>query len=258
MQRFFSVTAMLGLLGVGSASGLGLAQEPEAQTLTVKGVKIHYVVEGKGEPVVLIHGLYSSADSNWKKTGVIAELAKDHQVIALDLPGHGQSDKPEKEEAYGLQMMEDVIAVLDHLKIQKAHIVGYSLGGMIVAKLLATHPERALSGTLGGMGWFKEGSAQQKFFEQTKGREATKTPTVAVHSMSKLAITEQELKKIQVPVKMIVGERDPVKKLYVAPCQEVRQDWPVAEIADAGHISCIMKKEFREEIGAWVRKQSKQ
>jgi pimeloyl-ACP methyl ester carboxylesterase len=253
MRRLFGLIA----LAICTVPCLGMAQEPVGQTFTVKGVKIHYVVEGKGQPVVLIHGLYSSADINWKKTGVIATLAKDHQVIALDLPGHGQSDKPENDDAYGEQMMEDVIALLDHLKIKKAHIVGYSLGGMLAVKLLATHPERALSGTLGGMGWLKEGTAQQKFFEQTKGREG-KAPVAAVHGMSKLAVTEQELKKIQVPVTMIVGERDPVKKLYVVPCQEVRKDWPVVEIPSAGHISCIMKSEFREEIAAWIRKQTKQ
>jgi pimeloyl-ACP methyl ester carboxylesterase len=172
MRRFSGLLALLGLIGMLPAAGL--AQPPDTQAINVKGVKIHYLVEGKGDPVVLIHGLHSSADSNWKKIGVMEDLAKDHRVIALDLPGHGMSDKPEKEDAYGLQMMEDVIAVMDHLKVKKAHIVGYSLGGMIVVKLLATHPERALSGTVGGMGWFKEGSPEQKFFEDRKGREGSK------------------------------------------------------------------------------------
>jgi pimeloyl-ACP methyl ester carboxylesterase len=232
------------------------ADESASQTFTVKGVKLHYIVEGKGEPVVLIHGLHSSAEINWKLTGVVGLLAKDHQVIALDMPGHGQSDKPEKDEAYGVQMVEDVIALLDHLKIKKAHIVGYSMGGIVAVKLLATHPERTLSGTLGGMGWLRDGSAPQKAFE-LMGREGGKTPAACVHGIAKLAVTEAELKKIQVPVKMIVGDRDPVKKLYVVPAQEVRKDWPVAEIAGAGHINCIMKPEFRDEIAQWIRKQTK-
>ena len=76
--------------------------------LNVDGVKIHYSVEGTGEPVVLIHGLYSSIEMNWRWPGTLAAIAKDHQVIALDLPGHGASDKPEDASAYGAQMAEDV------------------------------------------------------------------------------------------------------------------------------------------------------
>src|SRR5215470_4935531 len=98
----------------------------EDEKFDVNGVKIHYIVEGKGEPVVLIHGLYSSAAINWQLPGTVRKLSKNYQVIALDLPGHGDSDKPDNPDAYGLQMVEDVIRLLDHLKIQKAHIVGYS------------------------------------------------------------------------------------------------------------------------------------
>ena len=123
---------------------------PESQFLDAKGVKIHCLVEGTGEPVVLIHGLDSSAKLNWQIPGTIDVLAKDHQVVALDLPGYGQSDKPFDARAYGMQWVEDVILLLDHLNIRKAHIVGYSMGGMVALKLIAKHPDRVLSGTLGG------------------------------------------------------------------------------------------------------------
>lgn len=76
---------------------------------------------------------------------VCFEFFKDYQVIALDLPGHRQSDEPEDQDAYGTQMVEDIIQLLDHLKIKKAHIVGYSMGGMITVKLLANHQDRVLS-----------------------------------------------------------------------------------------------------------------
>ena len=75
-----------------------------------------------------------------------------------------------------------------------------------------------------------------------------------LHSIGKLAVTKEELLSIHVPVKVIVGDRDPVERLYVAPPREVRADWPVVQIADAGHINCIMKPEFREEIVSWLRK----
>jgi len=85
------------------------AEETRSRSFDAKGVKIHFLVEGKGEPVVLIHGLYSSAQINWRMTGIVAELAEDHQVIAFDMPGHGRSDRPENEDAYGHQIVEDVL-----------------------------------------------------------------------------------------------------------------------------------------------------
>lgn len=246
---------LIAVAALGFYSSLATAQPTAAgQSFDAKGVKLRYVVEGDGEPVILIHGLYSSIEMNWKATGVIGQLAKDHQVIALDLPGHGKSDRPDDDKAYGLQMADDVVLLLDHLKIKKAHVVGYSLGGIIAGKVMSRHPDRVLSGTLGGMGWFKEDSPQQKMFERMKGG---KVPAACFENIGKLALSEDELRKIKAPVKIIVGSRDPCKRLYVTPLLKVRSDWPVVEIDGAGHINCIMKEEFRDEIAQWLRKNKK-
>jgi pimeloyl-ACP methyl ester carboxylesterase len=246
------------LLALGFLSTRTLsAAEAESRTFNAKGVKIHYVVEGQGEPVVLIHGLHSSAALNWRANGVIEDLARDHQVIAFDLPGHGQSDKPEGDDAYGLQLVEDVVLLLDHLKVKKAHVVGYSIGGMIAMKLLAKHPERVKSALIGGMGWFREGSELQKGWDRLGTRQRGQVPQAFVRNVNKLALTEGEVKKISVPVEALVGERDPVKQMYVLPLEKARSDWHVVEIADAGHLNCVMKKQFRDEIGIWVRKNSR-
>jgi pimeloyl-ACP methyl ester carboxylesterase len=217
---------------------------PESQFFDAKGVKVHYLVEGIGEPVVLIHGLDSSARINWEMPGTIDVLAKDHQVIALDLPGYGQSDKPIDPQAYGLQWVEDVILLMDHLKIKQAHIVGYSMGGMVALKLIAEYPDRVLSGTLGGMGWLREGSILQKVWAHMR--------SVSARGVSELALTEDELKAIRVPVLILVGDRDPMRKLYVEPLQRVRNDWQVIEIQHAGHLNCIVKKQFIDEIEKWL------
>jgi pimeloyl-ACP methyl ester carboxylesterase len=230
---------------------------PNPQSFDAKGVKLRYIVQGTGEPVVLIHGLYASAQINWQLPGIVSALAKDHQVIALDLPGHGGSDKPEKEDAYGVQMVEDVVLLMDHLKIKKAHIVGYSMGGMVTAKLLALHPDRILSATLGGMGWMRTGSHLQKFWERMPTRDGARTPSACIRGIADLAITEDELKSIELPVTVLIGASDPVKWLYVTPLQSVRKDWPVIEIEDAGHITCITKQQFKDEIVRWVAKNSK-
>jgi pimeloyl-ACP methyl ester carboxylesterase len=97
------------------------------------------VTAGKGELVVLIHGLHSSAEMNWLKPGIFAALAADHLVIALDLPGHCESNKPENEDAYGIQAIEDIVLLMDHYKIAKTHVICYLLGGMVVVKLMAGH-----------------------------------------------------------------------------------------------------------------------
>ena len=206
------------------------ADQPAFESFDAKGVQIRYLAQGTGEPVVLIHGLHSSAVINWKQPGIIDLLAKKNRVIALDLPGHGGSDKPENDEAYGVQMADDVILLLDHLKIKKAHIVGYSLGGMVALKLIAKHPDRVLSGTLGGMGWLKEGSRLQDFWEKLPARKGGRTPPACVNGIGNLAVSEDDLKAIKVPMTILVGDRDPVKKLYVIPLQSVRKDWPVIEI----------------------------
>jgi pimeloyl-ACP methyl ester carboxylesterase len=255
-MRYFSTLTAIAMALAASHLTAGPRQD---QSFDAKGVKIHYIVEGRGEPVVLIHGLTSSAAINWKLPGVMGELAKDHQVIALDLPGHGRSDKPAAKDAYGEQLVDDIALLLDHLKIRKAHIVGYSLGGMITVKFLVKYPDRVLSATVGGMGWFKEGSELQKVWGGMGklGKGKLGPPPAFYEAVGQLAVTEQDLKKISVPVKVLVGDRDPVKQLYVTPLTKVRADWPVVEIADSSHFDCIAKPQFRDEIAAWVRKNSK-
>ncbi len=225
------------------------------QTFDSKGVSIQYTVEGKGEPVVLIHGLNASADTNWRLPGIIKTLAENHQVIAMDARGHGHSGKPEAEGSYGVEMAEDVLRLLDHLKIKKAHVVGYSMGGMIAMKLATMHPDRVRSMTLGGMGWEREGSPLAEFWNNLPEREGARTPAACIRSLGQLAVKEDEVKAIKIPTIVIVGDRDPVRRLYVAPLEKIRPDWPVKIIDGAGHISCIFKPQFKEELKNWLDKE---
>ena len=96
------------------------------------------------------------------------------RVVAIDCRGHGKSDKPHDTAKYGPQMAEDVIEMMDHLKIKKAHIVGYSMGGMITAKLLTTHPDRLLSATLGGHGGLRDDGPRQFYDELASSLEQGK------------------------------------------------------------------------------------
>ncbi len=254
MRAAFVVSVLLFLCASGCALG---GESAQPRTFDSAGVTISYLVAGSGEPVVLIHGLHSSAEINWQWPGTLRLLAGRYQVIAMDVRGHGRSGKPQDEEAYGLAMVEDVVRLMDHLQINKAHIVGYSMGGMIALKFISEHPDRTLTGALCGMGWLREGSGLQKVWEMLPSRGAARTPPVCIRSIGRLALTEDALRRIRVPVVVIVGDRDPVKKLYVTPLSQVRKDWPVVEIEGAGHLNCIIKEQFRAELKKWLDRNAK-
>lgn len=113
------------------------------------GVKIHYVDVGSGEAVILLHGNGGSIQ-DWVKSGFLTGLSKDFRVIAMDARGHALSDKPHDPKAYGREMSLDVLRLMDKLKIQQAHLVGYSMGAQTVAHLIVIAPQRFISATLGG------------------------------------------------------------------------------------------------------------
>ncbi len=127
------------------------AQEPTDGFFTATdGVKIHYLTLGdQGSWVVLIHGYSDSAQRMWFRTGIAPALAKHHRVVALDNRNHGQSDKPVPG---GSGRAEDVVELMDHLGIQKAHIHGYSMGGSMVGQLLGMIPDRFITAGFGGSG----------------------------------------------------------------------------------------------------------
>lgn len=253
---FMTFAALASLPGAGARA----ADKPPPRMVDADGVKFAYYVEGRGEPVVLIHGLRSSASVNWSLPGISGLLAQNRQVIALDVRGHGKSDKPTEEVAYGEELVEDVVRLLDHLKIEKAHIVGYSMGGIIAGNFIAKHPERVLSGALGGMGWLKSGGAGQWGLGQLGKKESeAKAPAICGRSLAKLALTKDEIKTIEVPMIVFVGDKDRlVNRLYVEPLKQIRPDWRVVEIEDANHLSCVVREQFREELAAWLDKNSKQ
>jgi pimeloyl-ACP methyl ester carboxylesterase len=150
MKRFvvFAVGLVLGLASAAAA------QSRVRQSFDSNGVAISYVDSGRGVPVVLIHGFTGSASRHFEGTGVMDALEKSgYRVIAMDCRGHGQSGKPLDSPQYGLEMVRDVIRLLDHLKIDRAHVVGYSMGGGVAEQVLVNYPTRALTVTLLGSGW---------------------------------------------------------------------------------------------------------
>jgi pimeloyl-ACP methyl ester carboxylesterase len=117
-------------------------------------VEIAYLDEGEGEPIVLIHGFASTKEVNWLLTSWVTTLTKvGRRAIALDNRGHGASTKLYDPAAYHSAIMaEDVRALLDHLEIERADLMGYSMGSRIAAFLSVEHPARVRSAILGGLG----------------------------------------------------------------------------------------------------------
>src|SRR5258707_7376096 len=120
-------------------------------------VEIGYLDEGEGDPIVLVHGFASSKNVNWVYPTWVSELKKNgRRVIALDNRGHGDSSKLYDPAQYEVAIMAgDVIALLDHLRIERADIMGYSLGSRMTAVLSLRHKRRLRSDILRGI-WIRK------------------------------------------------------------------------------------------------------
>jgi pimeloyl-ACP methyl ester carboxylesterase len=240
------------------------------------GVKIRYTVQGEGEPVVLVHGFTASAEANWGEPGIIADLAKDFRVIAIDARGHGKSGKPHDPAAYGVNMMEDVIRLMDHLGILKAHIAGYSMGGGITLQAVTAYPDRFYCAILGGSGWIPPGSPFEgmmnvlaESLEQGKGlgplimalnpagqppptaeqiaainarllaeNDALALAAVIRGNKTNRAVTAEMLKANRVPMLAVVGDIDPIKAA-VDGMKTVASQLEVAVLPGKDHLTAV-------------------
>jgi pimeloyl-ACP methyl ester carboxylesterase len=237
-----------------------------------RGVKIHYIDVGRGEPVVLIHGFSSSLDANWRQTKVIDALAKDFRVVALDVRGHGQSDKPHDPASYGVAVVEDVTRLMDHLGIARAHIVGYSMGGAVTGKFVVLHPDRVISAVFGGsaprVNWpaqaekdarelaesLEQGHGLRPLIlrlappnEPKPGDEAIEQQSRAIMGRNdplalaavqrgnkEQAVTIFEVRALKMPLLAVVGSADPIKA-GVDTLKTFKSDLKVVVIEGATH-----------------------
>ena len=140
-------------------SGIVCAKEtPTTGYAPVNGLKMYYEVHGSGDPVVLLHGSFMTITNNW--TGWIGELAKTRKVIAIEMQGHGRTADIKRDFSYE-NLADDVSALLDHLKIPRADLIGYSMGGGVAMQCAIRHPEKvrkvvSISAPIRHDGWVKE------------------------------------------------------------------------------------------------------
>lgn len=250
------------------------------------GVRIHFTMRGKGAPVILLHGFAINSDLNWRLPRTFSHLVQNHKVIAMDLRGHGRSGKPHEDAAYGPEMAEDVIRLMDHLGLQKAHLCGYSMGGFISIYLMTAHPERFITVSACGAGWMEAGTEDSRLLElvaadlrqrgtfrqliqmlRPEGQTAgllriffmdagmrainDKDALAAVaQSFSQLAVTKDQLDENQVPLQLIIGEKDPIKRSVDA--LEFLSNRRTVVLDNATHTSAMWRRELKRNLATFI------
>jgi pimeloyl-ACP methyl ester carboxylesterase len=189
---------------------------------------------GEGDPVLLIHGFASSAKVNWISTGWTSFLQESgYRAIAFDNRGHGQTSKSYNEEDYSPgKMASDAAALLHHLGISRAHVMGYSMGARISAFLALIHPELVHTLIFGGLGdgmihgvgdWDpiaaalltdapetitdKRGAAFRMFADRT---DSDRLALAACIARSRELVTASQLASIHIPALVAVGTLDDI------------------------------------------------
>ncbi len=233
------------------------------------GVEIAFLDEGHGEPIVLVHGFASTAEMNWVHPGWIATLTRaGRRAIALDNRGHGASGKFYAPAAYhSARMADDVRALLDHLALGRADVLGYSMGARIAAFFALTHPERLRRAIFGGLGihlvraaGLPEGIAEaleapsladvhdptartfRAFAEQT-GSDLQALAACA--RGSRQTLTPGELGSIRAPVLVAVGTKDAIagsadELASLLPCGRA------FDIPGRDHMLAVGDKQFKQ------------
>jgi pimeloyl-ACP methyl ester carboxylesterase len=244
-------------------------------TFESDGVDIAYLDTGEGEPIVLVHGFASNKEVNWVATGWVTTLTRaGRRVIALDNRGHGASAKLYDPAAYHTsRMAEDVRALLDHLGLARADVMGYSMGARNTAFLALAHPDRVRSAIFGGLGInLIDGGAlplsiaealeapslaavQDPFGRMFRAfAEQTKSDLKALAACirgSRQTLTREQVAAIRVPLLIAVGAKD----FVAGSAQELAALIPGARALDIpgrDHMLAVGDKVFKQGVLAFL------
>lgn len=252
-----------------------LPQPIPLSTFASNGVEIAYFDVGAGPPILLIHGFASSAHVNWVYPGWVEALTgAGRRVIALDNRGHGASQKLYEAAAYHTdRMAEDAVRLLDHLGVERADVMGYSMGARITAFLTRRFPERVRAAVLGGLGVHlidgvglpetvadaleatsigevkdPQGRMFRAFADQTR---SDRRALAACIRGSRNLMTAAEAASIARPVLVAVGSRDAI----AGPPEPLAAIIPGARalvIPDRDHMPAVGDKTFKASVLAFL------
>jgi pimeloyl-ACP methyl ester carboxylesterase len=218
-------------------------QTPTTGYAPVNGLKMYYEVHGSGEPVVLLHGAFMTIPNNW--TGWIGELSKTRKVIAVEMQGHGRTADIERDFSYE-NLADDVPALLEHLKVPNADLIGYSMGGGVAMLCAIRHPEKvrkvvSISAAFRQDGWVKE--ALEKFPQltaetfkgspiETEYKKLSPTPDEFPNFVKRVAATAvkpydfgaDKLKATKAPMFFIHGDADGVRLEHISEMFRLKGD----------------------------------
>ncbi len=241
-------------------------------------VEIAYLDEGEGAPIVLVHGFASTKDVNWVYPTWVSELKKNgRRVIALDNRGHGASAKLYDPGEYEIATMAgDVTALMDHLNIERADIMGYSLGSRMAAVLARSQPQRLRTAIFGGIGiGLIEGggpgenvaaaleAASLEDVTDPVGRtfrafaDQTRSDRLALAAClrgSRRLMTRDEAAGISVPVLIAVGTSDEIAGSAVA-LGKIIPGSQVLDIPNRDHMRAVGDKVYKTGVLDFLSRQ---
>ncbi|KAA0227496.1 alpha/beta hydrolase [candidate division KSB1 bacterium] len=217
------------------SSVVSAQEKPTTGYASVNGLKMYYEIHGNGDPVVLLHGAFMTISLNW--TEWIGELSKTRKVIAIEMQGHGRTADI-KRDFSDENLADDVAALLDHLKIPSADLIGYSMGGGVAMQCAIRHPEKvrkvvSISAVFRHDGWVKEGldAFPQITAEAFKGspleteyKKLSPTPDefpnfvkhVVASALKPYDFGADNLKATKAPMFFIHGDADGVRLDHIA------------------------------------------
>jgi pimeloyl-ACP methyl ester carboxylesterase len=241
------------------------------QTFSHDGFEFAFIDEGEGDPVLLIHGFASTHFVNWVSPGWVKTLRDaGYRVIALDNRGHGRSSKSHDPQDYTPEKMaSDSAALLDHLGITRAHVMGYSMGARIAAFLALEYPEKVATLIFGGLGigmvegvgdWdpiadallapsldvvtHDRGRMFRAFADQTK---SDRQALAACIMTSRDLLTEADMARIDMPALIGVGTKDDIAGAP-QPLADLMPDARALDIPGRDHMLAVGDKVFKHAV----------